>query len=75
MVKLHTSTYSNFVPLKTLNFPMMQQDNSLKTVFCSEFSLRKILRISPYSVRIRENAGEMQTRINANTNTFYALLV
>ena len=31
------------------------------------------LRISPYSVRMRENAGKMQTRITPNTETFYAV--
>ena len=29
--------------------------------------------ISPYSVRILENAGKMQTRITPNTETFYAV--
>ena len=32
---------------------------------------REILRISPYSVRMQENAGKMQTRITTNTDTFY----
>ena len=31
--------------------------------------------ISPYSVRIRENAGKMRTRISPNTNIFYAVIV
>ena len=31
------------------------------------------LRISPYSVRLRENAGKMRTRITPNTDTFYAV--
>ena len=31
------------------------------------------LRISPYSVRMRENAGKMGTRITPNTDTFYAV--
>ena len=34
--------------------------------------LRVILRISPYSVRMREHAGKIQTRISQNTDTFYA---
>ena len=29
--------------------------------------------ISPYSVRMRENAGKMRTRITPNTDTFYAV--
>ena len=33
----------------------------------------EILRISPYAVQMRENAGKMQTRISPNTNTFYAV--
>ena len=32
----------------------------------------EILRISPYPVRMRENAGKMRTRITPNTDTFYA---
>ena len=34
-----------------------------------------ILRISPCSVRMRENAGKMRTRITPNTDTFYAVNV
>ena len=34
----------------------------------------EILRISPYSVRMRENAGKRQTRITPNTDTFYAVI-
>ena len=30
-------------------------------------------RISLYSVRMRENAGKMRTRITPNTDTFYAV--
>ena len=44
------------------------------------FSLSRIrteygetLRISPNSVRMRENAGKMGTRITPNTDTFYAV--
>ena len=33
----------------------------------------EILRISPYSVRMRENAGKMQKRITPNTDTFFAV--
>ena len=33
----------------------------------------EILRISPYSVRMQENAGKMRTRITPNTDTFYAV--
>ena len=32
-----------------------------------------MLCISPYSVRMRENAGKMRTRITPNTDTFYAV--
>ena len=31
------------------------------------------IRSSPYSVRMRENAGKIQTRIIPNTDTFYAV--
>ena len=31
------------------------------------------LRISPYSVRMRENAGKMRTRITPNADSFYAV--
>ena len=34
-----------------------------------------IVCISPYSVRMRENAGKMQTRITLNTDTFYAVIL
>ena len=34
----------------------------------------EILRISPYALQMRENAGNMQTRITPNTDTFYAVL-
>ena len=33
----------------------------------------EILRISPYSVRMPENAGKMRTRITPYTDTFYAV--
>ena len=32
-----------------------------------------IRSISPYSVRMRENAGKMRTRITPNTDSFYAV--
>ena len=35
----------------------------------------QILRISPYSVRTRESAGKMRTRITSNTDTFYVVTV
>ena len=35
----------------------------------------EILSISPYSVRMRENARKMRTRITPNTDTFYAVSV
>ena len=34
----------------------------------------KILRISPYSVRMQENAGKIWTRITPNTDTFCAVI-
>ena len=37
--------------------------------------IRRILRISPYSVRMRENAGKMGTRITPNKDTFYAVTI
>ena len=33
----------------------------------------EILRIFPYPVQMRENAGKMRTRITPNTDSFYAL--
>ena len=33
----------------------------------------EILRISPYSIPMRENAGKMQTRITLNKDNFYAV--
>ena len=36
---------------------------------------REIRIISPYSVRMRKNAGKMQTRITPNSDTFYAMWV
>ena len=32
------------------------------------------MRIYPYSVRMRENAGKMRTRITPNMDTFYAVI-
>ena len=37
------------------------------------FSARIPSEISPYSVRMAEKAGKMQTRIPPNTDTFYAV--
>ena len=34
----------------------------------------EMLRISPYSVRMREIAGKMRTRITLNTDTFCAMI-
>ena len=34
----------------------------------------EILCISPYSVRMRENAGKMLTRITPNMDTFYVVI-
>ena len=34
----------------------------------------EILRIYPYSVRMRENVGKMRTRITPNMDTFYAVI-
>ena len=33
----------------------------------------EILRISPYSVRMRKNVGKMRPRITPNTDTFYVV--
>ena len=38
-----------------------------------ETEYTEILRISPYSVQMQENAGKMRTRITPNTDTFYAV--
>ena len=35
----------------------------------------EILRISPYSVRMQENAGKMRTRITPNTDSFYTVVI
>ena len=45
----------------------------MSSINCVNRILR-ILLISPYSVRMRENAGKMRTRITSNTDTFYAVL-
>ena len=37
-------------------------------------STKVALSISPYSARMRENAGKMRTRITPNTDSFYAVL-
>ena len=34
----------------------------------------EIIRISSYSVRMRENLGKMRTRINPNSDTFYVVI-
>ena len=34
-----------------------------------------MIGISPYSVRMWENAGKMRTRLTPNTDTFYAVEV
>ena len=39
----------------------------------SRLRVNPLLRISPYSVRMRENAGKMWTRITPNTDSFYAV--
>ena len=47
---------------------------ALSCEFCKAFeNIFFILRISPYSVRMWENAGKMRTRIIPNTDTFYAV--
>ena len=35
----------------------------------------EILRISPYSVQMRENLGKMRTRITPNTDSFYTVFL
>ena len=35
----------------------------------------EILRVSPYSVQMRENVGKMRTRITPNTDTFYVVRI
>ena len=34
-----------------------------------------VLRISPHSARMRENAGKIRIRITPNTDTFYAVIL
>ena len=34
----------------------------------------EIRRISPYSVRMRENAGKKRTKVTPNTDTFYTVI-
>ena len=51
---------------------------SYSELFWSAFSrirteYGEILRISPYLVRMQENAGKMRIRITPNTDTFYAV--
>ena len=49
----------------------------LVCIFPAFFLIRteygEIIRISLYSVQMRENAGKMRTTITPNTNTFYAV--
>ena len=40
---------------------------------CIRTEYGEIWSISPYSVRIRENAGKMRIKITPNTSTFYAV--
>ena len=52
----------------------------IRSFFWSVFSririeYGEILRVSPHSVRMRENEGRMRTRITPNTVTFYAVLL
>ena len=42
---------------------------------CIRTEYGEILRVSPHSVRMRENEGRMRTRITPNTVTFYAVLL
>ena len=35
----------------------------------------EMLHISPYSLRMRENAGKMRSRVTQNTDTFYAVKI
>ena len=48
-----------------------------ETSICIDFILTnslRTLRISPYSVRMQENAGKVRTRITPNTDNFYAVV-
>ena len=41
---------------------------------CIRTEYGSILRISLYSVRMRENAGKMRNRITPNTDAFYTVI-
>ena len=43
-------------------------------IFLHSGGIRRDTSISPYSVRMWENVGKMQTRITPNTDAFYAVL-
>ena len=45
----------------------------LVRIFPAFSRIRTEYGVSPYSVRMRENAGKMRTRITPNTDTFYAV--
>ena len=42
-------------------------------IFSHSDRIRRILCISPHSVRMQEDAGKMRTRVTPNTDTFYAV--
>ena len=72
--------------LQTENWPDCRINTAQKVPVCGFILVRifpafsriwteygEIRSISPYSVRMRENAGKMRTRITPNTDTFYAV--
>ena len=74
MMKFNPSTSNTYAVLKATIFGVI-----LVRIFPAFSRIRiqcgEILRISPYSVRMRENAGKMQTRITLNTDSFYAVVI
>ena len=69
--------------LKVRHFVLIRETHCVKRVRIRSYSgphfsrirtkYGEILRISPYSVRMRENAEKMWTRITLNTDIFYAV--
>ena len=80
LVNAHFSTRSrfDFKNSKTSSCLHCVKSDQIRSFFWSVFSsiwteYGEILRISPYSVRTRENAGKMRTRTTQNTSPFYAV--
>ena len=71
--KIGTKTYSNHSFLTVLVYvsciPTLDKEATLR------LDRIRILRISPYSVWMRGNAGKTRIRITPNTDTFYTVSI